>query len=468
MKNSTKDTRKVDVAVIGAGSAGLPAFRAAKKYTDNIVLIEGGTYGTTCARVGCMPSKLLIAASEAAHSVEVASKFGIYTSKKIIKGEEVMGRVRNERDRFVGFVLEDLENTDKKHHIRNFATFLDNHNLQVGNLKVEAKSIVIATGSSPKLLPMFDGLGDRLIVNDDIFEWKKLPKSVAVFGPGVIGLELGQALHRLGVRIRLFGLSGSLRPLSDISIKNYAEMIFKKEFPIDTKSKLIGLERENNKVKIRFFDREDGIEKEEKFDYVLAATGRSPNVKGLGLENTSLALDSEGVPIFDPFTMQCGDSSIFIAGDANNILPLLHEAADEGKIAGDNAGRFPEVIPRPRRSPIVIVFCDPQIAIVGKSWKELEDHENVVIGKIFFEGQGRSRVMLKNKGIMHIYADRNSGLFLGSEFIGPHAEHLAHLLSWAHQQNMTIPQMLEMPFYHPVIEEGLRTALRDTNEQLCL
>jgi len=92
----------------------------------------------------------------------------------------------------------------------------------------------------------------------------------------------------------------------------------------------------------------------------------------------------------------------------------------------------------------------------------------VVVGKIFFEDQGRSRVILKNKGLMHIYADRNSGLFLGSEFIGPQAEHLAHLLSWAHQQKMTIPQMLQMPFYHPVIEEGLRTALRDVSAQLSL
>jgi dihydrolipoamide dehydrogenase len=164
--------------------------------------------------------------------------------------------------------------------------------------------------------------------------------------------------------------------------------------------------------------------------------------------------------------MQCGDSSIFIAGDANNVLPLLHEAADEGFIAGDNAGRFPELKPGLRRSPLSIVFCDPQIAMVGQAWRELEGQENVVVGKISFEGQGRSRVMLKNKGLMHLYADRQSGLFLGSEFIGPHAEHLAHLLSWSHQQKMTIPQMLEMPFYHPVIEEGLRTGLKDVNEQL--
>ena len=468
MKNTNKTKKKVDVAIIGAGSAGLPAFRAAKKHTDNVVLIEGGIYGTTCARVGCMPSKLLIAAAEAAHSVETASGFGVHTSKKIVKGEEVMARVRSERDRFVGFVLEDIENTNDKYHIRKYATFIDNQTLQVGDLIIEAKSIVIATGSSPVIPKMFENLGDCLIVNDDIFEWKNLPESVAVFGPGVIGLELGQALHRLGVRIRIFGSSGSLRPLSDVKIKKYAESIFKKEFPIDTKTKLIGLVRENDKVNIRFIDREDGNEKEEKYDYVLAATGRSPNVKKLGLENTSLELDSKGVPIFDSHTMQCGESSIFIAGDANNILPILHEAADEGKIAGENAGRFPKIKPGTRRSPLAIVFCDPQIAIVGKSWKDLEFQEDVVIGKISFEGQGRSRVMLRNKGLMHIYADRNSGLFLGSEFIGPDAEHLAHLLSWAHQQEMTIPEMLAMPFYHPVIEEGLRTALRDTNDQLCL
>ena len=466
MDKSQQSIRKVDVAVIGAGSAGLPAFRAAHMHTENVVLVEGGIYGTTCARVGCMPSKLLIAAAEAAHSIENASKFGVYTSKPIINGHDVMKRVRSERDRFVGFVLESVENIDPKHNYRGHARFLDDHTIQVEDKIIEAKSVVIATGSSPKLMPMFDGLGERLVVNDDIFDWETLPESVAVFGPGVIGLELGQALHRLGVRIRIFGLSGSLKPLSDMGIKSYAENLFKDEFPLDTKAKIQGLELENGQVKISFVDPNNGEEKEELFDFLLAATGRSPNVNDLGLENTELELDSLGVPLYNSATMQCGNSSIFIAGDVNNDLPLLHEAADEGQIAGDNAGRFPDIKAGLRRSPVTVVFCDPQIAIVGDSWSELEGNENVVTGKVSFEGQGRSRIILKNKGLMHVYADRNSGLFLGSEFIGPHAEHLAHLMSWAHQQKMTIQQMLEMPFYHPVIEEGLRTALRDAKSKL--
>ena len=466
MDKSQHSIRKVDVAVIGAGSAGLPAYRAARMHTEKVVLIEGGVYGTTCARVGCMPSKLLIAAAEAAHSIETASKFGVYSSKPTINGHDVMKRVRSERDRFVGFVLESVENIDQNHHFRGHAQFIDNHTIQVEDKIIEAKSVVISTGSSPKLMSMFNGLGDRLVVNDDIFDWDTLPESVAVFGPGVIGLELGQALHRLGVRIRIFGLSGSLKPLSDMGIKSYAENLFKDEFPLDTKANILGLELENEQVKISFVDPKNGEEKEELFDFLLAATGRSPNVNDLGLENTKLELDSLGVPLYNSSTMQCGNSSIFIAGDVNNDLPILHEAADEGKIAGDNAARFPDIKSGLRRSPVTVVFCDPQIAIVGESWSELEGNENVVTGKVSFEGQGRSRIILKNKGLMHVYADQNSGLFLGSEFIGPHAEHLAHLMSWAHQQNMTIQQMLEMPFYHPVIEEGLRTALRDAESKL--
>ncbi len=160
-----------------------------------------------------------------------------------------------------------------------------------------------------------------------------------------------------------------------------------------------------------------------------------------------------------------GNSPVFVAGDVNNTLTVLHEAVDEGKIAGDNAGRFPEIKEGSRRTPMTVVFTDPQLAVVGQSWKELQGRK-FVTGKVSFEGQGRSRVMLQNQGCLHLYADPSSGCLLGMEAVGPRVEHLAHLLAWSHQQQMTIPDMLSMPFYHPVIEEGLRTALRSVREQL--
>jgi len=459
-------TLHTDVAIIGTGTAGMNAYRAARAAGKRALVIESGVYGTTCARVGCMPSKLLIAAAEAAHAIDEAPGFGVHVDGKVrIEGKEVMSRVRSERDRFVGFILDAVGSYPEEDKLRGFAKFKSDTVLDVdGHTEVHAKSVVIATGSSPVVFDMFKAAGDRLIVNDNVFDWTDLPGRVAVYGPGVIGLELGQALSRLGVHVRMFGVGGMLGGLNDPQVRETAIKVFEKEFYLDTDATTEKVEKIGDEVEITYLDR-DGKRVVERFDYVLVATGRSPNVKGLGLENTSLELDKRGVPLFDRTTMQAGRSPIFIAGDANNTVPLLHEASDEGRIAGENAANFPNVKPGHRRAPIAVVFCDPQIASVGRNFSQLEEG-SFVIGEVSFEDQGRSRVMRKNRGMLHVYADRNTGEFLGAEMVGPTAEHMAHLLAWSVQQRLTVAQMLEMPFYHPVVEEGLRTALRDAQAKL--
>lgn len=294
-----------------------------------------------------------------------------------------------------------------------------------------------------------------------MFEWDDLPQSVAVFGPGVIGLELGQALHRLGVEVKVFGLGGQVGPLTDPEVMAYAEKAFQEEFYLDANVKVKSMVREDDKVQIDFINYA-GEEERFTVDYVLAATGRRPNVDKLGLENTPIELDDKGVPVADPFTMQTSVGHIFIAGDASNQIPLLHEAADQGRISGDNAGRYPDIRAGLRRSTISAVFSDPQLAMVGESYRQITERLGSCgcfeTGEVSFENQGRSRVMLRNKGVLHVYGEQGTGRFLGAEMMGPNAEHLAHLLAWAHQNQMTISQMLDMPFYHPVIEEGVRTA----------
>lgn len=463
----------VDVAVIGGGTAGLGAYRAAKLSTPNVVMIEGGPYGTTCARVGCMPSKLLIAAAEAVHQIERAPGFGIYAQGEIkINGPEVMDRVKRERDRFVGFVLAGVDSIPATDKISGYAHFIDDNTLQVDDhTRITAQRIVIATGSRPTWPSAWNNLGDRLIVNDDVFDWDDLPRSVAVFGPGVIGLELGQALHRLGVEVKVFGVGGAVGPLTDAAVRDYAIKTLGAEFYLDPDASVEEMQRRGDSVFIRYRDLNDKPQ-EMLVDYVLATTGRRPNLDKIGLENTSLQLDEKGVPQADRLTMQTNVPHIFIAGDASNQLPLLHEASDQGRIAGANAGSYPEVQPGLRRSSISVVFSEPQIAMVGSTYRELNQKYGFCgcfeIGVVSFENQGRSRVMLRNQGLLHVYGEQGTGKFLGAEMIGPNAEHIAHLLAWAHQQGMTINQMLDMPFYHPVIEEGLRTALRDLQSKLKL
>jgi len=462
----------VEVAIIGSGTAGMGAYRAALAHTNSIALIEGGPYGTTCARVGCMPSKLLIAAAESAHHARHTDQFGVIVREVEIDGKAVMDRVRRERDRFVGFVVESVESFNPDHRLRGFVTFKDDHTLVIDDhTELKADKIVIATGSSPFIPDLLSGAGDRLIVNDDVFEWQDLPKSVFVSGPGVIGLELGQALSRLGVKVTVIGRSDSVGGLSDLAIKQYAKQTFQNEFDLQLNATLERVKEVAGGVEVTYTN-EAGESVTAVYEYLLAATGRKPNIYGLGLGNTSLVLNEKGVPLYDGSTMQAvmreQDSHIFIAGDANNDLPILHEAADEGKIAGANAATFPEVAAGPRRAPLGVVFTEPQIAQLGLRLPEIEAQygQAYVVGEVSFEGQGRSRVMGKNQGLLKIFADQNTGKLLGAEMFGPSAEHIGHLLSWAVQQKLTVEKILEMPFYHPVIEEGVRTAFRDAQEKL--
>ena len=461
---------QADVVVLGGGTAGMGAFRNARLHTDNVYLIENNVFGTTCARVGCMPSKLLIAAAEARHHALHTDPFGVHLDKDsvTVNGEEVMHRVKSERDRFVGFVVSDVEEWPADKRIMGTAKFVDEHTVQIDDhTQITAKSFVIATGSRPMIFPQWEVLGDRLIVNDDVFSWDTLPKSVAVFGPGVIGLELGQALHRLGVKVEIFGVAGAIGGISDPVVAEEAKTVFGEELTLHLDAKTeVKLDAEGN-VEVHW--EQDGEKGEFHAEYALAAAGRRPNVDNIGLENLNIEKDARGVPVADPLTMQTSIPHIFIAGDASNQLPLLHEASDQGKIAGHNAAIFPNIESGLRRSVIGVVFTSPQIATIGLKYAQVTakyQPDEFVIGEVSFRNQGRSRVMLANKGHMRLYAEKATGRFIGADVVGPAAEHLAHLMAWAHQMKMTIPQMLDMPFYHPVIEEGLRTALRDADAKL--
>ncbi len=460
--------RDVDIAIIGAGTAGMAAYRVARAATDKIALIEAGPYGTTCARAGCMPSKLLIAAAEAAEGARDAEAFGVHANTIIIDGVAVMKRVRRERDRFVGFVLEAVDSFDPKHRIKAKARFIDPHTLALDNGdEIRADRIVIATGSTPVWPTTFASAADRLITNEDVFELPTLPNSIAVFGGGVIGLELGQALSRLGVRVRIFGKGGGVGPLTDPVVRDAAIGIIGANVPFAPDADIGAISREGDEIIVRFS--EGGKEQVERFDYLLAATGRKPNLDTLDIEKSGIELDEKGAPKIDPLTMRVDESHIFIAGDVSNRLPVLHEAADDGRIAGANAASYPEVLAHTRRVPLGIVFTDPNIATIGKSFGELQALPcKFAIGEVDFHDQGRSRVMRKNAGLLRIYAECKSGLFLGAEMIGPRGENIAHLLAWSAQQRLDVSTMLDMPFYHPVIEEGVRTALRDVCQKLRL
>ena len=450
--------REVDVAIIGAGSAGLFALSQVRKQTDNYVLIDGGELGTTCARVGCMPSKALIQVAEDFYRRKVFEREGIEGADALkVDIPEAMEHVQDLRDTFVDRTLGATDNLDEAHLLEAYAKFVSQDTLEVDGEQIRAKKIIIATGTTPVIPAAWQDYAENIITTDELFELEDLPSSVAVVGLGSIGLEIGQALSRLGVEVTGIDQLESIAKLADLVVSDLAIAAIGKEFPLWLGA-LANLEAHDNGIKVSSGEQSVVVEK------VLASLGRKPNLDNLGLENLSIEFDDRGIPVYDPLTMQVGDSSIFIAGDVNADRALLHEAGHEGRVAGYNAVHD-DITAFKRKTALGITFCDPNIATVGEQLDELNEAE-IVIGEIQFGPVGRALIMAKNRGVLRVYANKADGRLLGAAMACVKAENLAHLLAWSIQQGLSVQDLLKMPFYHPVIEEALQAALYSAYSQL--
>jgi dihydrolipoamide dehydrogenase len=450
--------QRVDVAIIGAGSAGLYAMGQVKRKTDNFVLIDGGELGTTCARVGCMPSKALIQVAEDFHRRTLFKREGVEGGDGLaINGPDVLEHVQDLRDIFVDKVLSSTTDHMGDEFIAAHARFLEPDLLQVADLQIRAGSIVIATGSRPIFPDAWKAFGERILTTDEIFELEELPASLAVIGLGVIGLELGQALSRLGVEVTGIDQLQNIGQLDDPDVNSAAIRLLGKEMPLWLGHPADIEEAGDGRLRVTAGKQSVVVER------VLVCIGRRPNLDTLDLDRAGITLTSEGLPDYNPNTMQIENKPVFIAGDVTNERQLLHEAADEGRIAGINAVADSVVAFR-RKTPLSITFSDPQIVMLGKRYSEL-DLDSTLVGSVDFGMLGRALIMGRNKGVLRVYADKATGRLLGACMVAPHAEHLGHLLNWCVEQNLTIQQMVRMPYYHPVIEEALQPVLRDMVHQ---
>jgi dihydrolipoamide dehydrogenase len=451
--------QRVDVVIVGAGTAGLGALREVRKQTESFVLINDGPWGTMCARVGCMPSKALIEAANAYHRRKDLAAFGVLGGEKLtVDGVAVLERVRKTRDAMVEEVCELTAGLGER-AISGRARLLGSHRVMVAGREIAASRIILATGSRPAVPEKWRPLAGHLLTTDSLFEQKTFPKRVAVLGLGPLGVELAQALARLGSDVTAFESKTRIAGLADERISQALLDVLRGELAVHLGHEV---ELSADGERVRVTAKTAGASAV--VDRVLVALGRKPNLEGLGLETLGVPLDEHGKPEVDPTTMQVGQLPVFLVGDAAGDRPRQHEAADEGHIAGLNACA-PSMAKYERRVPLGIVFTDPSVAIVGKTSSDLED-DSEVVGEAGFADQGRSRLGLRGPGRLRIRADKATGAIVGAELCAPDGEHLGHLLALAIARGSSVKEMLQAPFYHPCLEEGVRTALRDAGKKL--
>jgi dihydrolipoamide dehydrogenase len=453
---------QTDVAIIGAGTAGLFAMKQVRKAGKSVTIIDPGPLGTTCARVGCMPSKVALHAAHLWDQREEMAEYGAHGIEQLsLDRDAVWARVSSMRDRFAGKTETNARKAMGDDLLEGPARFLEPTVLEVAlpdgkQQVVRAQAVVIANGSRPVMPDWLAPLGDQVVTTDTLFDLQHLPDSVGVLGLGAIGLEMGLALSRLGVRVIGADIARFPAGISDPTLGEQVVERFSAEFPL-----WLGESAELNKE-------DDGIvmktsQGQEKVDMILASLGRRPNTDTLNLADAGFELDDKGQLQFDPATQQVQDLPVFIAGDVNGQRPLQHEAADEGTIAGFNAVRG--ITRFRRRTPLSIAFTHPDIAVVGERLEDLDPNE-ILTGTADGSGNGRSVILGAQSNLIRLHADAKTGRLRGATLMATHGEHLAHLLAWAIQRGETAQDLLAMPFYHPVVEEILPDALQEIVSQL--
>ena len=458
------EARHVEYAIIGVGTAGLGAFSRVRRETDSVVLIQHGPYGTTCARVGCMPSKMMIVAADLAHAIDGGSYFGI-DGQYQVNGKRLFERIHQDRaEKFVGGVMKYVNSINDKFKIEGQATFVDPQTIDVdGRLQIKADKIILACGSTPYVSPVFEPLRNELDTSDTIFELDELPQSLAVVGLGVIALELGQAFHRLGVKTTLYGRSGRIGSFTHPDMQREVLKTMAQELDIIPQGQFTEATKVADGYELTYRTAAGEVVTRT-YERVLLASGRSSNLRTMNLENSGLVLDGRGLPLYDPLTMQCGDAPVFISGDATEDLPLWHEAYIEGRIAADSAIHFPARKEGKRTPGMGIYFTDPQMASVGAAHADL-DPEQIVIGQARMRGP-RHEIYNDQRGMMQVYADKGTGTLLGAEIFGRGAEHMAQTLVLAIEHGLSVDEILQMPVYHPSLEEVMKGALDKAQSKL--
>jgi dihydrolipoamide dehydrogenase len=447
-----------DLVVIGSGPAGyVCAIRAAQLGLKTAVIEKDKTFGGTCLNVGCIPSKALLHAShlfeEAGHDF---AGMGIGVSKPKLdlkqmlsfKQEGVDGNVKG-----VDFLF-------KKNKIDTFkgaGKITGPGKIDVGGQTVEAKHIVIATGSDVARLKGIEIDEKRVVSSTGALALDKVPGKLLVVGAGVIGLELGSVWRRLGAEVQVVEFLDRILPGMDGEVaKQFQRILEKQGMTFRLGSKVTGIDAKGKTLKANVEPAAGGTAESIEADVVLVAIGRVPYTEGLGLKEAGVEMDERGrVKIDDHF--QTNVKGIFAIGDVVRGAMLAHKGEDEGVavaelIAGKAGHVNYDAIPN-------VIYTYPEVASVGKTEEELKQAGVAYrVGKFPFTANGRAKVNRTTDGFVKILADDKTDKVLGAHIIGPDAGTMITEITIAMEFSGSAEDVARTCHPHPTLSEAVKEA----------
>lgn len=456
--------REYDVLVLGGGTAGTAAAKAAVDGGARTAMFNDGELGGLCILRGCMPTKTMLHAAHLAHQAGHHQTPGVGRAQLEIDFAEVMANKDRKVERFVKAKLRGIESGGYQ-VIDARARFTGPDTVEAGGETFRfTRGAVIATGSVPAV-PRLAGLENvPYWSSDDVMRLTQQPRSVLVVGSGAIGLELTQFFSRMGTRVILVSRRQIL-PSADPFIAAEMERALRDEPNLQLFAPAPPQRVEKTDSGVRLFVETSAGERSFESDALLLATGRHAAVADLGLEVAGVQLDGKRISCGDD--MRTSNPRIFVAGDASGDKLILHVANWEGRVAGLGAAAVPGEHRVNHLLHMEVVFTDPPLATVGMDQTQARDAGlDVVTATLRFPETGRAITMDVGHGAAVLVAGRRTGEIHGAQILGPRADDLIHILSGIMYYRGTAAQMLEMPWYHPTISEVLLTLARDLQSQI--
>ncbi|MBT8311034.1 MAG: dihydrolipoyl dehydrogenase [Flavobacteriaceae bacterium] len=450
-----------DVAIIGSGPGGyVAAIRCAQLGMKTALIEKYSTLGGTCLNVGCIPSKALLDSSH--HYDDAVKHFkehGIDIPGDIkVNLEQMIARKQAVVDQTTGGI-DFLMKKNKVDVYEGLGSFKDATHISIDGkekTEIEAKNVIIATGSKPSSLPFIKLDKERIITSTEALKLKEIPKHMIVIGGGVIGLELGQVYRRLGSEVTIVEYMDRLIPTMDSALSKELTKVFKKaKFKVNVSHKVKSVERNGNEVIVKA-DNKKGEEVEFKGDYCLVSVGRRPYTDGLNLDSAGVKMDDRGRVEVNGH-LQTNVPNIYAIGDVVKGAMLAHKAEEEGVFVAETiAGQKPHIdynlIPG-------VVYTWPEVAAVGKTEEELKEAGVAYkVGQFPMRALGRSRASMDTDGFVKILADASTDEVLGVHMIGARVADLIAEAVTAMEFRASAEDISRMSHAHPTYAEAVKEA----------
>lgn len=454
-----------DVIVIGGGSAGTSAARAARSVGARTALVNEGELGGLCILRGCMPTKTMLASAHLLHETrELSEELGLELRGEIVpEFEKIIERKNRLVRRFQKAKIRGVEAQDYD-VIFGRARFAAEDRLEVDGRALRAAKYVIATGSKPVSLPI-PGIEEvEVLTSDDVMRMERSPKTLVVQGAGPIGLELGQFFARVGTEVLLVNrsaLCAKWDPPSGVEMKN--ALLSEPRFEILAPGKIESVRPDGNEI--LFSITADGKRREHRAEAFLMAAGREAALDGLGLELFDLERHEGGLA--HDLRMRTSHPLFYVAGDSTGQHQILHIANQEGVVAGKNAAGVEPYVVMDYRLKMSVVFTDPCFAQVGMTEAEAAaaglPH---VWGQAHFPETGRAITMGVRHGLWRMMAHEETGELLGAALLGPRADDLIHTIATLMHFRAKVDDIFDLPWYHPTLSEVILNVARDLRGRL--